>query len=138
MTLNYIIDGIALIMGPSRRTCSEDEQKCAQIWDSGPIALCRRFFITRSGLIGFGPVDIRAGDSICVLLGGKTPFAVRSTGSYYEYVGKSYVHGIMDGEVTREKSQPEWITLVKISQICLYVSDKVHYCSSVHTYFSPV
>jgi len=41
------------------------------------IASRRRFFMTRKGMIGVGSIDLRAGDTIWVLLGGKMPFVLR-------------------------------------------------------------
>ena len=38
------------------------------------------------------------GDLICLLAGGEVPFILRSKGeSLYQFIGESYVHGIMDG-----------------------------------------
>ncbi|KAK4185609.1 hypothetical protein QBC35DRAFT_476227, partial [Podospora australis] len=75
----------------------------------------RRFFITSSGFMGLGPVGMRVGDQLHILLGGKTPFVLRPAESgdevgFFrdiedmvgridkEVVGDCYVHGIMDGE----------------------------------------
>ncbi|KAK5657969.1 hypothetical protein OQA88_2522 [Cercophora sp. LCS_1] len=108
-----------------KRARSTDETKCRMLWSpdsastSGvPAAVNKRFFITKKGLIGLGNTNLRAGDGVWVLLGGKMPFILRPTeedqdGSrHYEYVTHAYVHGIMDGEVMREGREPEWITLV--------------------------
>lgn len=55
--------------------------------------------MTRKGYIGLGPGLVQKGDSIVVLLGGSTPYAIRPNGtSKYELLGESYVHGIMFGE----------------------------------------
>jgi hypothetical protein len=37
----------------------------------------RRFFVTKSGFIGRGPLGLRVGDVVAVLLGGKVPFILR-------------------------------------------------------------
>jgi hypothetical protein len=59
----------------------------------------RNFFVTEKGYIGIGPLNIRAGDSICLFLGGITPFAVRKVDrETFNLVGECYVHGIMSGE----------------------------------------
>jgi Heterokaryon incompatibility protein (HET) len=70
----------------------------------------RRFFRTAQGCyMGLGPSTLKAGDKICVLLGGLTPFIIRSTSNQevgrfdrqpcYELIGDCYVDGLMDGQV---------------------------------------
>ena len=75
----------------------------------------RRVFVTKKGYLGIGPDDVKPGDEIAILYGGKMPFVVRTrecnlegngiatgiTLECYELIdgGECYVHGIMDGEV---------------------------------------
>ncbi|RYP50283.1 hypothetical protein DL768_004166 [Monosporascus sp. mg162] len=61
----------------------------------------RRFFVTRLGFIGRGPLGLRVGDVVAVLLGGKVPFILRPSklNCGYIMIGEAYVHGIMEGEV---------------------------------------
>lgn len=79
-----------------------------------------RFFITNTGLIGRGPVDVAPGDEVFILLGGNMPFILRRSnlstyapeiGSFHTLVGDAYVHGIMDGEYVDEPKKL-WIHLV--------------------------
>ncbi|KAK3690275.1 heterokaryon incompatibility protein-domain-containing protein [Podospora appendiculata] len=78
------------------------------------------FFVTRNGLIGVCHSKVEVGDAVYVLLGGRMPFVLRPSKGHeesikspcYEYVGQTYVHGFMDGEVMREGREPQWITLV--------------------------
>ncbi|KAF4939314.1 Heterokaryon incompatibility protein 6, OR allele [Colletotrichum fructicola] len=64
------------------------------------------YFTTKSGLIGRGHLETQAGDEVWVFNGGSVPFKVRPRGGPkpidndlgYDFVGYSYVHGIMDGE----------------------------------------
>ncbi|KAH0432517.1 hypothetical protein CcaCcLH18_06424 [Colletotrichum camelliae] len=64
------------------------------------------YFTTKSGLIGRGHLETQAGDEVWVLNGGSVPFTVRPRGGTkpvysdleYDFVGYSYVHGVMDGE----------------------------------------
>jgi hypothetical protein len=59
-------------------------------------------------------VDLRAGDVVCVLLGGNMPFILRPGAEVgtYGYVGQAYVHGFMDGEALQQGKESKWITLV--------------------------
>ncbi|KAF0322721.1 heterokaryon incompatibility protein [Colletotrichum asianum] len=64
------------------------------------------YFTAKSGLIGRGHLETQAGDEVWVFNGGSVPFTVRPRGGpkpvdndlEYDFVGYSYVHGIMDGE----------------------------------------
>ncbi|MCJ1244774.1 hypothetical protein MMC30_001974 [Trapelia coarctata] len=60
----------------------------------------RRFFATRDGRIGLGPLSVRPSDLVCVFHDADTPFILRSSPDegFYTFVGESYVHGLMDGE----------------------------------------
>lgn len=57
-------------------------------------------YVTESGRLGLGRVGIRAGDKICVLLGGHAPFAIREQSRRDEFIllGHVYAHGLIDGE----------------------------------------
>jgi hypothetical protein len=80
----------------------------------------RRLFKTRSGRLGIGPEDIKVGDCVTVLYGGRTPFVlrpVRNSGPnsdrfFCELIGDCYVHGIMNGSLLREPQiqRDFWIT----------------------------
>ncbi|EWY79698.1 hypothetical protein FOYG_17183 [Fusarium oxysporum NRRL 32931] len=60
----------------------------------------RRAFLTSTGFVGVGPLDMQAGDEVCVLLGGKIPYLLRPQGDKtYSLIGEAYVHGIMHGEL---------------------------------------
>ncbi|PVH96255.1 hypothetical protein DM02DRAFT_617342 [Periconia macrospinosa] len=77
----------------------------------------RRFFVTEKGYFGLGPPDIQEADSVCILLGGSTPYILRprhahslgarSLGAGYDFVGDAYVHGIMQGEAVAEHIQSD-------------------------------
>ncbi|KAF5655218.1 heterokaryon incompatibility (het-6OR allele) [Fusarium heterosporum] len=72
-------------------------------------------FSTEKGMLGFGGRNLKVGDTICVLAGGRMPFVLRQVsapGSNYMYIGPAYVHGIMDGEVLESVERFDWITLV--------------------------
>lgn len=59
----------------------------------------RRFFVTREGYFGLGPFQIRKGDRVVVLCGGKTPYVLRRCrvkGASIEWkiLGECYLHGV--------------------------------------------
>lgn len=62
----------------------------------------RRFFATRGGRIGLGPIDTKAGDTVAVAFYCPTPYVLRrrggGDGGRWGLVGEAYVHGIMYGE----------------------------------------
>ncbi|RDW86011.1 hypothetical protein BP5796_04336 [Coleophoma crateriformis] len=76
----------------------------------------RRFFATRGGRIGLGPSSTREGDELCVLWYCPTPYLLRSNPgtSEKEFVGETYVHGLMYGQALDmlekgELTEQEWI-----------------------------
>lgn len=60
----------------------------------------RSLFVTDNGFMGLGPTDAVPGDEVVVLLGGSTPFVLRSENGFqnFKLVGECYVEGIMDCE----------------------------------------
>lgn len=72
----------------------------------------RKVFITRGGYIGLGPAEIRCSDNISIILGGKTPFIIRSGGNEkFRLIGEAYVHGMMEGEMMERNLEVEKIAL---------------------------
>ena len=65
----------------------------------GRVRHARKFFVSEQGRIGWIPFRAQAGDQICVFRGMRIPVIIRSQGSRWEFIGASYVHGLMDGEV---------------------------------------
>lgn len=63
------------------------------------VSVNRAMFITSKGFIGLAPWNAQKGDCIAVLLGGCTPFILRSIGEQYNFIGETYVYGIMGGEL---------------------------------------
>ena len=72
---------------------------------SSNIAFNRRtLFITQSGRYGLCPRRVRSGDLVVILFGGRTPFILRkTTNGQHQLVSDCYLHGAMDGELTRER-----------------------------------
>jgi hypothetical protein len=74
---------------------------CAGLKEGYPAG--RRFFVSNEGLMDLVPDGVAAGDEICILFGGYTPFVIRRLeGGNYEFIGECYVHGLMDGEAMEE------------------------------------
>lgn len=62
-------------------------------------------FRTSLGYVGRGPPHLQKGDHVCVFLGGRTPFVIRTSRSAlfdisncYKLVGECYVEGLMKNE----------------------------------------
>lgn len=66
------------------------------------MAMNQTFFVTRTGLLGMGHVDTKPGEEVWVLRGGKMPFTLAGRAKEedgYDFGGKCYVHGLMNGEL---------------------------------------
>ena len=50
----------------------------------------------------------RDGDHVCILLGGDTPFILRSREkeNEWQFIAEAYVHGIMDGQAMARTHDP--------------------------------
>ena len=90
------------------------------------VATCRCFFVTESGRFGLGPWNLRTGDKVCILLGGKTPFLLRpyaplckSTAEtkFHKVIGEVFVDGLMyyqgkmEDDIKSGKVLPMWYHL---------------------------
>ncbi|KAK9423651.1 hypothetical protein SUNI508_04132 [Seiridium unicorne] len=70
----------------------------------------RKFFITKTGLIGLGHLEVQPGDEVWIFNMGQVPFTLRkrneARGSLleYEFVGGAYVQGVMHGEWYEEQT----------------------------------
>jgi hypothetical protein len=63
----------------------------------------RRLARTDNNLLGIVPCSTLPGDSIWIVPGLATPFVFRKVGnSYHEFIGETYIHGIMHGEAVGE------------------------------------
>ena len=72
-------------------------------WEWLPRDTCwnRVLFNTLNGYMGLGPKVSKPGDVVCVLGGGMVPILLRPANGYFQVVGESYVHGIMEGEAVQ-------------------------------------
>jgi hypothetical protein len=62
----------------------------------------RRLFVTRKGYLGLGPEALREQDLVCILTGGPVPYVLRKVDQHYQFVGESYVYGIMKDEAAQD------------------------------------
>jgi hypothetical protein len=78
-------------------------------------------FITDSGRIGLGPPTMQVGDEVWVLSGGRPPFVLRpcddsvpgGESDMHEFVGDSYVYGIMKGEAVEGREDTQRIVIIR-------------------------
>lgn len=80
----------------------------------------RCMFITSKGYIGLGPHSLQVKDSVAILLGGSTPFALRPDQGkpkdveHWKLIGDCYIHGWMDGELVRSEDTGLWGDVVLV------------------------
>jgi len=67
--------------------------------------LGRKFFLSKSGYMGFGPRALQKGDMIYILLGCDVPLVIRRVGKHYRLVGECFVWGLMDGEALEGRKE---------------------------------
>ncbi|PVH91329.1 HET-domain-containing protein [Periconia macrospinosa] len=91
-------------------------QSCEKSIGFGKITQClrlamlslnqRALITTRTGYLGLAPNNVRSGDIVAILLGCNFPMILRPcTKDLYHVVGECYVHGLMDGEILRQKDE---------------------------------
>jgi len=66
----------------------------------------RTFFITEAGRLGRGSVHVSPGDSIYLIHGLTSPFAIHRQSDSHLLRGECYVYGLMDGEVQCSVDDP--------------------------------
>lgn len=59
----------------------------------------RHLMVSENGYVGLVPSSAQQGDMICVLFGCSVPVIIRKLNDHHVFIGESYVHGIMDGQV---------------------------------------
>ena len=76
----------------------------------GTIIEDKVMLITERGYLGLGQEGSQAGDVICILLGGETPFMLRQSQVHegrFQFLSECYVHGVMDGEVLNNQGSSQ-------------------------------
>jgi hypothetical protein len=72
-----------------------------------------RPFFTKEGHIGLGPAKMQQDDVICIFSGARAPYVMRPVAvGMYIFIGDCYVHGIMDGEATKNALKLETFKVV--------------------------
>jgi hypothetical protein len=61
----------------------------------------RRFFVTKNELMGVGPDEMKEGDAIGMLFGGRVTYVLRPVYDGFRFVGECYVSGLMNGEAVQ-------------------------------------
>jgi hypothetical protein len=78
---------------------------------SGLASIGRRMVVTEKGYIGMAAGgDLRPGDQVALLEGGRVPLVLRPIGPFHNFVGSCYIHGIMKGEAFKARECKEiWL-----------------------------
>ncbi|KAH7066085.1 heterokaryon incompatibility protein-domain-containing protein [Paraphoma chrysanthemicola] len=126
------IDWRQRIVRRGQQPRTEEDARYKKIIDDA--CLNRRFFITRKGRFGLGPWNLRKGDEVCVLLGGKTPFILRQCSkreekgrapdlekkgkAHHKVIGETFVdslmyyEGSMEDDIDSGEVVPKWYHLL--------------------------
>lgn len=97
---------------PRRLTADESSRRNRMEIALKSASGCRRLCWTTSGRMGLVPATAQAGDLLFVLLGGQMIHILRrNEAENFKYVGESYVHGIMDGELVPDEGDLQRIVL---------------------------
>ena len=83
------------------------ERWWAKSWMTGACntSMHRRFFVTKTDLMGMAAQTSEPGDLICILLGCWMPVVLRPKDGHYIYIGEAYVHGYMYGKAMKELAE---------------------------------
>ncbi|KAL1620799.1 hypothetical protein SLS56_009465 [Neofusicoccum ribis] len=113
-------DWKTIISPPFDQTLSYDQMVFpttlySQLWE-------RRFFVTDTGFMGVGPLNMQYGDEVWALFGSLMPFVLRPLHcddsqsartriAYHSVVEECYVHGIMYGQAIRDGVKEQLVFL---------------------------
>lgn len=99
-----------------RRAGERDREACPREYQNGLLGhgvRGRRLFSTKMNYFGLGPSDMKVGDVVVVLYGGRFPFILRPRVNHkYNLVGHAYVLGIMDGEAMSDNKATRTFQIV--------------------------
>ncbi|KAG8530113.1 uncharacterized protein KY384_005595 [Bacidia gigantensis] len=71
-----------------------------------------RFFITRSGRMGRGPLSIQPSDKICRVAGAKELLVLREADEHLRFIGNCYTHGLVHDQDSQQSNTFKEVTLV--------------------------
>jgi hypothetical protein len=72
------------------------------------------FFTTQDGRFGLGQKNVKLGDLVCILHGGRVACILRKEQDHHILVGCAYVHGVMYGEISHELSDATRVQIFDI------------------------
>jgi hypothetical protein len=64
--------------------------------------------------LGLVPKSSKEGDSIAILMGGKTPYILRSNGDSFSLIGEAYIDGMMQGECFRDDDFMDTLQTIRL------------------------
>jgi hypothetical protein len=72
------------------------------------MAANRKYFVSKKGYLGLGPLGSKVGNLVVILFGLDMPFVLRPVdGGQYRIIRETYLHGIMDGEFMSQNPPAE-------------------------------
>lgn len=99
-----------------RRARESDREACLREYQHGLLGhgvRGRRLFSTKMSHFGLGPPEMKVGDVVVVIYGGRFPFILRPIANRkYNLVGYAYVLGIMDGEAVSGAQETQTFQIV--------------------------
>jgi hypothetical protein len=98
-----------------KETVSEEETRVSMTFVEKNHFPMRNICVTEKGYLGMVPETATVGDIVCVFLGGQVLYTLRHSGTRdeFEYIGETYLHGLMDGEVMEWVENPRITTQVE-------------------------
>ncbi|MCJ1355342.1 MAG: hypothetical protein MMC33_005333 [Icmadophila ericetorum] len=120
-SIDEVVEGIRML---SRERTTEEAELLKKIETRfsqfdvamGYVHMDRRLYKTVGGLLGLGPLSIYAGDEIWLIRDMRIPAVLRpsTTSDEYQFVGDTYLHGFMHGEVSQMSELLDTTSEVKI------------------------
>jgi hypothetical protein len=78
----------------------------------GCMAANRKYFVSKKGYLGLGPLGSKAGDLVVILIVMDMPLVLRPADEgQYRIIGETYLHGVMDGEFMSQNYPAETFTI---------------------------
>ncbi len=98
------------------RCMTQHELLCAQQYLQALNVVCRgrRFFVTKRGFLGIGPLQTKAEDLVYVFRGAQVPFLFRRelAGDCVKLLGEAFLDGMMDGQAFGDRRHEDKIETI--------------------------